>query len=324
MRAHRSALSIIVLLASSGAGAAEPFERWLEGLRAEALRSGISPRTLEALAGIAPLPDVIAKDRRQIESQLTFEAYRERIISAERIARGRELLAEHRGTLDSVSRRTGVPPELIVALWGVETFYGRIQGDYPVLAALATLAHDGRRAAFFRRELLAALRILDQGHITAERFKGSWAGAMGHCQFMPTTFLAYAVDGSGDGRKDIWGSLEDVFASIGNFVSKLRWRKGVAWGVEARVEQGGGRRSLDGPKTLAAWEKLGVSPAREVAFGRGQTFRLVRPSRDEGPAFLVTENFGVLRRWNNSSYFVASVGLLADALAPDGVRLSTP
>jgi len=298
------------------------FARWLEELEREARGQGISARTLkEALAGLAPIPRVLELDRRQPEGRLSFAEYRRRVVSHDRIRSGRERLARHLPLLRRVRRRYGVPERILVALWGVESDYGRFRGRFPVIPALATLAFDGRRARFFRRELLAALRILDQGHISPREMYGSWAGAMGQPQFMPTTFLAHAVDFDGDGRRDIWHSLPDVFASMARYLHRSGWRPGWRWGREVRLVKPGpaARAGLAYRAPLASWARAGVRRKDGGTLPRAKIeASLLLPDGRDGPAFLVYDNFRVLLRWNRSTHFALSVGLLGDAVTTSG------
>lgn len=206
---------------------AQPFSGWLAEFKQEAMKAGISQATLdEAFADTKPLPRVIELDRKQPESVLTLEQYLEKIVSAKRIADGRGKLAEHKEMLARIGGKYGVEPEFIVALWGIETNYGGNTGSYSIVDALATLAYDGRRSAFFRKELLNTLKISESENISPRIMEGSWAGAMGQCQFMPSSFLAYAVDEDGDGRRDIWHTEADIFASIANYLKQSGWRQG--------------------------------------------------------------------------------------------------
>jgi membrane-bound lytic murein transglycosylase B len=306
------------LLAGSAGAATQPFAVWLDGVRQEALTQGISPATVAAaLDGVAPIERVIELDRRQIEGQITYQEYRERLLSKERIDRGRALLQEHRALLEQVAAEYGVQPRFIVALWGIETSYGTWMGSTPVIGALATLAYDGRRAAFFRSELLHALRILDEGHIKPEAMLGSWAGAMGQSQFMPSSFVRNAVDYDGDGRRDIWGSLPDVFASIANYLARAGWNDRRTWGREVGLpaELGAGIDGLEVRRSLPDWDELGVrradgAPLPAVALEAS----LLRPDGGQGPAYLVYDNFRVLMAWNRSTYFGLTVGQLADLI----------
>lgn len=300
--------------------AAEPFGSWMAGLYEEAWKSGISRAVLDqALADIKPISRVIELDRKQPEGRLTFAQYKNRVISQDRINKGRALYREHRFLLDEVSARYGVPPQYIVALWGIETSYGQNTGGFGVIPALATLAYDGRRSAFFRAELLNALKILDEGHISLDKMKGSWAGAMGQNQFMPSSFKTFAVDGNGDGRRDIWTSLPDVFSSTANYLRKSGWKEDERWGRVVRLPAGFSEDliGLDVKKTLAAWSGMGITLPNGGALPvvTGMMASVVAPDGLEGPTFLVYDNYRVIMRWNKSTYFATSVGLLADSIA---------
>lgn len=302
------------------AAPSQSFELWLDGVRAEAKTRGVSDRILDAaLEGVQPIPRVIELDRNQPEFRLKFDEYLSRVVTPGRIATGRRLLDEHARLLDQVSEKYGVQKRFIVALWGIETDFGRITGGFPVVAALATLAYDGRRSAFFRKELMLALEILEQGHIAPPEMKGSWAGAMGQSQFMPSSFHRFAVDHDGDGHKDIWGTLPDVFGSIARYLSQSGWRDDITWGREARLPEGFDR-SLIGPETrkpLSAWQELGVRKADGTALpGRDLQASIIEVTERGGRArhFLAYENFEVILKWNRSTYFAVAVGTLADAL----------
>ncbi|UUX50164.1 lytic murein transglycosylase [Nisaea acidiphila] len=299
--------------------AAQPFEDWVKELKAEAAGQGIDQKILDqAFAGVAPIPRVIELDRKQPEFTLTFEQYLTRVVPNARIQKGRKLLAENKALLTEVSEKYGVQPRFIVALWGVETDFGRITGGFPVVASLATLAHDGRRSAFFRKELLLALKILDEGHIAPGDMKGSWAGAMGQSQFMPSSFHNFAVDHNGDGHKDIWGTKEDVFASIANYLSRSGWNADTNWGRAVALPAGFDKSLVDSKKqkTMREWEALGVKrrdggPLPE----RNLSSHLVVPGDGElAPAYLAYANYDVILKWNRSSYFATAVGTLADAI----------
>jgi membrane-bound lytic murein transglycosylase B len=321
--------SLFWLAGNPRASAAEAFPTWLAGLRREARGRGIRDRTLdEALAGVRPIPAVIEADRRQPEGRMTFAEYRRRVVSDTRIDKGRQLLAAHRDLLARVEARHGVPAEVMVALWGIESNFGERQGSYPVFAALATLAHDGRRAAFFRRELLNALEIVDRGHIDAGRMLGSWAGAMGQNQFMPSTYLGYAVDFDGDGHRDIWGSEGDIFASIASYLKAHGWTADQTWGREVRLPKGGALSVVDkiGMRTtgcrahremtnavpLSRWQALGV---RALSGGA-----LPKVDRDASlfhsghRSFLLYGNYEALLGYNCAHTYALSVALLADQI----------
>lgn len=313
-------LGLLAALALSIALARDSgFDQWLARLRHEAVSRGISPQTLdEALQGVSPIPRVLELDRQQPEFTLTFEQYLERVAPQSRIDDGRRLLAENRALLVRISRRYGVQPRFIVALWGIESDFGRRMGSFPVVGALATLAYDGRRSAYFRRELMDALQILDAGHVRPHDMVGSWAGAMGQGQFMPSSFRRYAVDYDGDGRKDIWGSRADALASIASYLSGLGWRSGEPWGREVRLPPGFDRRPIGKVRhrTLQQWRALGVRAADGSELANSQRRAvLIRPDGRGGRVFLVFSNWHSLMRWNRSTYFATAVGYLADRIA---------
>ena len=228
------------------------------------------------------------------------------------------MMAQHRDLLNEIGQQYDVQPRFIVALWGIETNYGKNTGGYRIVNALATLAFDGRRSQYFRTELFNAFRILQEGHISPELMKGSWAGAMGQCQFMPSSFLRLAVDYDGDGRKDIWKTAADVFASAANYLSQSGWRGSQTWGRQVQLPGSFNNTdaSLKIKKSLTSWQKIGVRRLN----GRSLPLvdiqgSVVLPDGKGGPAYLVYENFRVIMKWNRSTYFATSVGLLADALA---------
>ena len=311
-----------MLLAGGGAAAqevgAESFAQWRDGLRSEALDLGISPATFDtAFTDVEPIPRVIELDRTQPEVTITFADYLERVVPESRVAQGRTLLAAHHDLLAPIGRKYGVPPRFIVALWGIETSYGRYLGGFPVIGALATLAHDGRRSAYFRQELLHALRILEDGHIAPEAMVGSWAGAMGQSQFMPSSFVRYAVDYDGDGKRDIWTTKGDVFASAANYLVQAGWRRGETWGRRVRLPAGFDPAfvGLEVSKTLADWQALGLRRARGGDLPQAEmNGSVVLPGGEGGPAYLVYGNYRTIMRWNRSFYFATAVGLLADRI----------
>ena len=319
-RAILAAMAAGVFVHARGVWAnVQDFETWLAELKQEARVRGIAEATLaQALDGVAPIDRVIELDRKQPEFVLTFEQYLDRVVSEARVEKGRRFLAEHRALLAEVERRYAVQPRFVIALWGVESDFGRLTGDFNVVAALATLAYDGRRSAFFRKELLDALKILDEGHITPVAMTGSWAGAMGQNQFMPSSFLAYAVDFDGDGRRDIWTSTPDVFASIANYLASYQWRGTETWGRPVRLPSRFDPTliGLDIRKDLRYWRALGVKsanggPLPEAAMEAS----IVQPAGPGGPAYLAYDNYRVVMRWNRSLYFATAVGLLADRVA---------
>lgn len=297
----------------------EGFRDWLDALREEARGRGISDATLEAsFRDVSPVVRVIELDRRQPEFTRTFWDYLHRSVNDARINRGREMLAAHRELLGEIHSQYGVPPRYLIALWGLETNYGSHTGGFRVIDALATLAYDPRRADFFRSELFNALQIVDDGHIAPDAMMGSWAGAMGQMQFMPSTFNGYAVDYTGNGRKDIWGSLPDAFASGANYLSGAGWRPGERWGREVRLPEDFDMELADmnTRKPIAAWSALGVRRANGADLPQADMEgAIVLPQGHEGPAFLVYENFRAIMRWNRSVNYAISVGYLADRIA---------
>jgi membrane-bound lytic murein transglycosylase B len=306
------------LAATVPALAREPFAAWLDGLRREALARGIAARTLDqALAGIQPIPAVIEADRRQPETRLTFAEYRRRVVSDSRIEKGRDWLAAHRDLLAQMEARYHVPAEVIVALWAVESNFGERQGGYDVFPALATLAHEGRRASFFRRELLSALEIVDRGYIEADRMLGSWAGAMGQNQFMPSTYLGYAVDFDGDGRRNLVDSAADAIGSIANYYRSFGWKKGAPTIVSAEpgeadlgpILAGGIRPHI----TIAELRSRGVTVQEAVDDSAEATVFYVQT--EAGPKLLLgLNNFYVITRYNRSINYAMAVWELAVAV----------
>ena len=295
------------------------FSLWLEALAAEARERGISQPTLDiSLENVERIPAVIELDRRQPKEPGDFCGYIDARLTDTRIARGRLLLKQHRSLLHRVSSDYGVPARFVVALWGLETNFGDFQGEYPVIDALATLAYDERRAALFRKQLLAALRIVDEGHQNPANLKGSWAGAMGQVQLMPTTFLDFAVDYDGDGRKDIWSSLPDALASAASYLKRSGWRSGQTWGREVKIPASlnGDRKALAYKRSLADWRGAGVVRIDGGALPRADVRgKIVLPAAKSRDAFLVYSNFEVILRWNQSIFFGLSVGALADEIS---------
>lgn len=317
MRLLATALAVAIIWAvlPQAAAAQQPFAEWLQGVRRDALQRGVRAQTLDqALRGIEPIPRIIELDRRQPESTLTFQQYYERVVSSARIEHGRRQVEENRELLAELARRYRVPGRFIVALWGMETDYGRVTGSYPVIASLATLAYDGRRSAFFRQELLHALKILDDGHIRSRAMLGSWAGAMGQNQFMPSSFLSYAVDHDGDGRRDIWENRGDALASIANYLARSGWVAELNWGIEVDLPAGFDIARLE-RRAWTEWRNEGFGPLGGPAPAAQTALSLVLPERGaRTPAFLVSENFQAIMKWNRSNYFAVSVGRLADAI----------
>ena len=302
------------------------FQAWLAELRAEAAAKGISAGTLDrALAGVEPIARIIELDRKQPEFTQTFWRYFDLRVTEQRIERGRAVLAEHAALFERISERYGVQPRYLAAFWGLESNYGSATGDYPVVDALVTLAYDERRSEFFRGQLLDALKILDEGHIAPDGMTGSWAGAMGHVQFIPSTFRHYAIDQDGDGRRDIWTSVPDALGSAANFLSQIGWERDGEWGQEVRVpaDFSWDLAGLDQRKTLADWRALGVRRADGGELpAAATTASLLAPGGHAGPKFLVFKNFRVILNWNRSITYAVAVGHLADRIAGRGPLLA--
>ncbi|UJP06591.1 MAG: lytic murein transglycosylase [Nitrosomonas sp.] len=295
------------------------FGECIARMKSQARLEGISDNTVnQVLSKVKRLPRIIELDRRQPEFTQTFANYFTTRINEERIQRGRELYARHHVLLDKIQRESGIPAQFLISFWGLETSYGGHFGDWPVLDSLATLACDTRRSTFFTQELLNAMRIVDAGDITAERMIGSWAGAMGHMQFMPSTFLRYAKDVDGDGRRDLWGSIPDAMGSAANFLQQLGWVPGLNWGQEVLLPRSfdyslAGRDQM---LSLEEWTTLGVTTTSGAPLApAAQKAALIIPSGYQGPAFLVTKNFYIIMRWNRSEFYALSVGHLADRIA---------
>ncbi|GKS69171.1 membrane-bound lytic murein transglycosylase B [Nitrosomonas sp. PY1] len=304
------------------------FDTCVARIAERAKMEGISNQTVsQTLSRAKQIPKIIELDRRQPEFSQTFANYFNVRINEERVQRGRELLNRHRTLLNQIQKETGVPGHYLVSFWGLETSYGSHFGDWKITDSLATLACDSRRGTFFTQELINAMRIIDAGDIIPERMIGSWAGAMGHMQFMPSTFLHYAKDMDGDGRRDLWGSIPDAFGSAANFLRQMGWVPGLEWGQEVRLPEVfdytlSGRGQM---LSQSEWAKLGVLTASGAPLPLNeQKSALLIPSGYQGPAFLVTRNFQVIMRWNRSEYYAISVGHLADRISGGGALHRPP
>ena len=312
-------LLLVCWLGPTGPAAAEAsFADWLEGVRTEARAKGIRDDVLrKALGAVAPIKRVIELDRRQPEFTMTLWRYFDWTVTDKRIARGRELLTKHAALLRRVEERYGVQARFLIAFWGLETNFGSNFGAFPMVAAVATLAHDPRRAKFFRAQLIAALQIIQQDDV-AHDAKASWAGAMGNMQFIPTSYRDFAIDFDGDGKRDLWRSLPDVFGSAANYLKRSGWDGQRTWGREVRLPEGfePGLSGLDTRKPLAEWNRLGVTktdgkrlPAVDIDAS------LLLPAGMGGPAFLVYGNFHATMAWNRSILYALAIGHLADRIA---------
>ena len=323
---------------AAGPEAAEPVQAsardaglaaWIRGFRDRAEAAGIRPDVLDrAFAGVRYDPEVVRRDRNQSEFTKTIWDYLDSAASDARIRNGQAALRRHREALQGIEDRYGVDKEVVAAVWGLESAYGTFKGDDPVIQSLATLAFDGRRGRFFEQQLLAALRIVQAGDVAPERMTGSWAGAMGHTQFMPTSFLEFAVDATGDGRRDIWGDdPTDALASTAAYLKRSGWRTGQPWGVEVRLPEGFDymQARRDNLRLPSDWAKDGVTgmDGRPVPdHGRAS---VLLPGGAEGAAFLIFDNFAAIERYNTADAYVIGVGHLSDRLKGGGpIRTDWP
>jgi membrane-bound lytic murein transglycosylase B len=264
---------------------------------------------------------VIELDQKQPEKKVSYADYRKRILSQSRITNGRLNYKKHEKLLKEIGDKYGVQPKYIIALWGIETNYGSFTGGMQVLSSLATLAYEGRRAEFFTAEFKKAVKIAEQLGRPVDQLKGSWAGAMGQCQFMPSSYYAYAVDYDGDGKKDIWNSMPDVFASMANYLSSVGWTNDLRWGraVHLPANFSMDLEGRDIKKPISYWAGQGVSLIGGGALPAAANIdaSIVVPDKDGKHAFIVYKNFNTIMHWNRSTYFATSVGLLADQIAID-------
>lgn len=305
----------------------QKFARWVEDFRASARAAGIDEATLQsAFDGVRFVARAVAADRAQPEFTRTVWAYLDSAVSAQRVARGQEKLQQLRPQVDAITARYGVPTEVIFAIWGMESNFGSNVGDIPTIDALATLGFEGRREQWARGQLLAALKILQNLDIARAQMIGSWAGAMGQTQFLPSNFLAYAVDADGDGRRDIWGSVPDVVASTANFLARSGWQAGQPWGLEVRLPAGFDyARADDVRQTASQWAGEGVQSLDGAPLPALEGASILLPAGARGPAFLVGANFRTILRYNNSTSYALAVGLLAQKLAGGpGVQTAWP
>ncbi|GAA5134208.1 lytic murein transglycosylase [Thalassotalea piscium] len=317
------------------------FLLYVEQLKTEAQAQGFTAEFIDqAFANAKFYKRAVKADRSQPEVVETLDTYLPKRVPDWKIKQARHQYKTHKILLDTIAEKYGVQPRFIVALWGLETNFGKIMGNYNVVSALATLAYEGRREAFFKKQLWAALTIVNEGHIDVENMKGSWAGAMGQNQFMPTSFVAYAVDGDGDGKKDIWGNQADVFASMANYLKKEGWNSDITWGRQVKLPKGfdnslaipqktGGRKQWlaawkNTEKTLAQWQTLGVRRVDGTDLPKVDiTAALVFPDGEKGRAYLAYDNYKSLMHWNLSYYFVSSVGHLSDRIKFPPINYST-
>ncbi len=300
-----------------------PFGQWLSSFKIEALTSGISNATIKsAFRNVYPIQKVIDLDRRQKEYSVTFSKYLRNSISTKRISHGKSMLKKYHSLLKRVESKYAVQPQILIALWAMESNFGKTMGNFSTIRTIATLAHEGRRRNFFRNELLCALHILEEKHIQVDQMKSSWAGAMGQPQFMPSTFFYYAADGNGDSRKDIWYNKADVFASAANYLKKVGWKPSQNWGLEVKLPRNFDpyQARFSEEKTVKEWHSLGVKKANGKPLSVKNNIKgsIVLPSGIKGPAFLVFYNFKMIREWNRSTNYALTIGHLSDRLIGKG------
>jgi lytic murein transglycosylase len=291
-------------------------DAWVQDFRPRALAAGVPAATFDAaLRGVEFNPKVVERDRNQNEFTKTIWDYLDTAVSEDRVALGIKAMARHRDLLDRIAADYGVEAEILAAVWGLESAYGTFRGDLPVLGSLATLAYDGRRGAFFEAELIAALKIVGGGHV--DRFTGSWAGASGHTQFMPSSWETFAVDFDGDGKRNLWGDdPADALASTANYLRHWGWQKGMPWGLEVTLPQGFDydQTTERVVKPVADWTALGVRPATGGALPDHGPGSILLPGGARGAAFLIFPNFQVIERYNTADAYVIGIGHLADRL----------
>lgn len=301
---------------SGEVGDSQQFARWVADFSTYARAAGIDQATLHiAFDTVRFVPRVIELDRAQPEFVRTVWDYLDRALSQQRIARGQDKLLTLRPEVDAIVARYGIPTEVLVAIWGMESNYGSFVGDIPAIDALATLGFEGRREEWARGQLLAALKILQNRDIDRAQMIGSWAGAMGQTQFLPSVFLAYAVDADGDGRRDIWGSVADVMASTANFLASSGWRAGQPWGLEVRLPPGFDYAQTEVRQPASAWADQGVQSMDQTPLPALADSSIILPGGARGPAFLIGPNFRTILRYNNSISYALAVGLLSQRLA---------
>ena len=306
----------IILICSSNSFADNNFNKWLEEFKKEALSKGISENTLKVLENAKPIKKTIKLDRNQPEFKLTFPKYKNKIVSDFRIKKAKSEYKKNKPLLDKIEKKYNVNGRLIVALWAIESNFGNNMGKFNLFHTLSSLAFDGRRSKFFRSELLNALKIVENKMVKDINIKSGWAGAMGQCQFMPSSYLSYAVDGNNDGEKDIWNNKEDVFASMANYLNKSGWNNKYLWGREVK------NPSFDDPliynkkvKKLFEWKKLGFKKNNGSELPDANIkAKLLVIDKSKNNMFLVYDNFDTILKWNRSNYFALSVGILSDYL----------
>jgi membrane-bound lytic murein transglycosylase B len=296
------------------------FDAWIGGFRGRALAQGIRPAVFDrAMAGVGLNQDSIDRERHQPEFSRPIWAYLDSAVSDTRIENGRAMLRDHARTLAAIEARYGVEREVVVAVWGLESSYGRLRGRTPIIESLATLAFAGRRQGFYEQQLIGALQIVQAGDVAPEGMVGSWAGAMGHTQFIPTSYLAYAVDFNGDGRRDIWSDdPTDALASTGAYLQRFGWQRGQPAIVEVRVPAGFDTRQAGQRRSVAEWRAAGIAAQRGSSLPASGEATLMFPAGTNGPALLAFQNFRTIKRYNNADAYAIAIAHLADRLRGEG------
>ncbi|AXR05156.1 lytic murein transglycosylase [Salinimonas sediminis] len=314
-----SGLAVATFFLGASAQAAEDFAQCKDRLSTQAIAAGVDEAVVnKAFASVSFVPRVIELDRSQPEFVTTFPSYYSKRVTSWRIDKGREMLQQHASLLNELEAKYGIPPHYLVAFWGLETNFGSYKGTMPVLSSLATLACDQRRSDYFTGELMTALKLMQREQLSPEAMVGSWAGAMGHTQFMPTAYYRYAVDGDGDGLANLWESEPDALTSAANFLDNLGWEPGFRWGREIQLPKGFDYRQTgyQNRQSLTQWQQLGLTQANGNPLPDSDlTAYVVVPAGHKGPAFLAYHNFRVIMRWNNSEFYAIAVGELANQLA---------
>ena len=322
---------VFCFLANSAFSQNKPqFSDWLNDVKVEAAKRGIKQSIIDsALQDVKPIKRVLKRDRNQSEFKLTLKRYLSRVVTENNIKRGRLMARKHQATLKAVGKKYGVAPQVILAIWGIETRFGLVKAKVPLIPSVATLAYDRRRSKYFRAQLFAVLEMLNRGYIDQKSLYGSWAGAMGQPQFMPSSYLAYAQDFDGDGRRDIWKSVPDVLASIANYLAKHGWRSNLNWGREVALPVSyaeklgppkkratrGCRARTSNPKPLTEWQADGVRRVNGQDLpSRNLPAVLVLPDGNEGRAFLAYKNYASIMAYNCAHLYAVTVGVLSDRI----------
>jgi membrane-bound lytic murein transglycosylase B len=313
------ALLMVVCVAQ----AKQPWSDWVGEIKSEAIAKGIRAETVDSVFSriSQPSPRVLKLDRTQPERRITFLKYRNTRAGAYRIKMGQRMYKKYKPVLDEISQKYGVSPCFILSFWGLETSYGNFMGKFPVIQSLSTLAYDSRRSEFFRKQLFFALQMIDEGHVSYDDLKGEWAGASGHPQFLPSSWYNYAVDHDDDGKRDIWKTKEDAFASIANYLIGHNWKTGEPWAITVMLPKGFDRALIDDKTklTVAEWKGMGLRLTRDEYWPNSDLkARVVFP--DGGPAMLAFNNFDTIMKWNRSTYYAGTVGYMAEKICQTRLR----